>query len=321
MPEPSHPPAAPAFLSPPARTALEMPILPSEAPAAGDWHAHIARLDASIGASLPHPTAPLDSRRTTAAGVPTYVITPPTADPEGPVYLDIHGGALVCGGGDLTRRLAEPHALDTGVVHWAVDYRMPPDHPFPAGLDDVTAVYRELLGERSAAQIVVGGDSAGGNLAAALLLRAREEGLPMPAGLVLHSPEVDLTESGDSFATLRHVSVGLQSLRAVNLLYADGADLSHPHVSPLFGDLTGFPPTLLVSGTRDLFLSNTVRMHRALREAGVAADLHVFDGRPHAGYGAAPEELAVIRELRSFTRTRLGLPPETGTAARGSAIP
>ena len=129
----------------------------------------------------------------------------------------------------------------------------------------------------------------------------------MPAALVLMTPEVDLTESGDSFVTLADVSVGLQSLRDVNELYAGGHDLTDPYLSPLFGDLTGFPPTLLVSGTRDLFLSNTVRMHRKLREAGVDADLHVFDGRPHAGYGNAPEEAAVAAESASFVMRHLGL--------------
>jgi acetyl esterase/lipase len=117
--------------------------------------------------------------------------------------------------------------------------------------------------------------------------------LPMPAALVLLTPEIDLTESGDSFTTLAHVSVGLEPLREVNLLYANGHDLHDPYLSPLFGDLAGFPPTLVICGTRDLFLSNAVRIHRKLREAGVDADLHIFDGRPHAGFGNAPEESAV----------------------------
>jgi acetyl esterase/lipase len=117
-------------------------------------------------------------------------------------------------------------------------------------------------------RIIVGGGSAGGNLAAALLLRAKDEGLPMPAALTLLTPEIDLTESGDSFTTLAHVSVGLQTLRDVNLLYANGHALQDPYLSPLFGDLSGFPPTLVICGTRDLFLTNAVRMHRRLREAG-----------------------------------------------------
>jgi monoterpene epsilon-lactone hydrolase len=127
----------------------------------------------------------------------------------------------------------------------------------------------------------------------------------MPAALVLLTPEVDLTESGDSFVTLADVSVGLQSLHDANRLYAGGADLTDPYLSPLFGDVTGFPPTLLISGTRDLLLSNTVRMHRKLRESGVDADLHIFDARPHAGYGAAPEEAAVSAEIGTFVAKHL----------------
>ena len=122
--------------------------------------------------------------------------------------------------------------------------------------------------------------SAGGNLAAALLVRARDEGLPMPAALVLPTPMVDLTESGDTFQTLNGVDGGLRSQIAVNLLYANGHDLTDPYLSPLFADLSGFPPTFLQSGTRDLFLSNTVRLHRKLLAAGVDTELHIFEAMP-----------------------------------------
>ena len=129
------------------------------------------------------------------------------------------------------------------MITWAVDYRMPPLHPFPAGLDDCVAVFRKALEERAPADIFVGGGSAGGNLAAALILRAKDEGLPMPAALVLGTPEVDLTESGDSFHTNLGFDHVLSPLMSVNLLYANGHDLTEPYLSPLFGDLTGFPPT------------------------------------------------------------------------------
>ncbi len=123
----------------------------------------------------------------------------------------------------------------------------------------------------------------------------------MPAALVLLSPEVDLTESGDTFVTLRDADTTLGSLMPVNELYANGRDLAHPHLSPLFADVSDFPPTLLQSGTRDLFLSNTVRMHRHLRAANVEAELHVFEARPHAGFGGrTPEDLELNAELRRF---------------------
>lgn len=302
------PPPAPAFLSEQARRIIEEPIVVGPMPALDDhdaWLANIAQTDAEILASMPTGPLPVTTTLRTVSGVPVHEIVPDGVDPEGSVHLYIHGGALIYAAGAVGCRMAELDTVATGVVHWSVDYRMPPRHPFPAALDDVTAVYRALLEVRRPSQIIVGGGSAGGNLAAALMLRAAAEGLPMPAGLVLHTPEVDLTESGDTFETLRHVSVRLQSLRQINLLYAAGADLSDPLLSPLFGDVSTFPPTLLVAGTRDLFLSNTVRMHRALREAGVDADLHVFDARPHAGFGQAPEEEAVDRETRLFVQRHL----------------
>jgi epsilon-lactone hydrolase len=191
-------------------------------------------------------------------------------------------------------------AISTGMIHWAVDYRMPPLHPYPTPLDDCMAVYRALLDRRAPQDIFVGGGSAGGNLAAALIARAKDEGLPMPAGLVLMTPEVDLTESGDSFTTNLGIDNVLGRLMQTNLLYANGHDLTHPYLSPLFADVTGFPPTFLQAGTRDLFLSNTVRMHRKLRSAGVDAELHIWEAMPHGGFGGAPEDIEIRLELRRF---------------------
>jgi len=185
---------------------------------------------------------------------------------------------------------------------WSVDYRMPPDHPYPAALDDVLAVYRELLDVRAPEQIVVGGGSAGGNLAAALVLRARDEGMPLPGALILLTPEADLTESGDSFQTNLGIdNVLTESLADSIALYAGDHDLGHPYLSPLFGDLNApFPPTFLQAGTRDLFLSNTVRMHRKLRAGGVDAQLHVFEAMPHGGFFGAPEDDELTEEIRRF---------------------
>jgi acetyl esterase/lipase len=123
----------------------------------------------------------------------------------------------------------------------------------------------------------------------------------MPTALVLRTPEVDLTESGDSFHTNAGIDNVLSSLREVNELYANGYDLSHPYLSPLFADLSGFPPTFLQSGTRDLFLSNTVRMHRKLLSAGVEAELHVFEAMPHGGFGGtSPEDAELAAAVRDF---------------------
>lgn len=238
-----------------------------------------------------------------------FVITPDDLDPgaERFVYLDVHGGALHLGGGKACRAMGLVTASQVGLRTWSVDYRMPPDHPYPAALDDCIAAYRALLEQHRPEEIVIGGKSAGGNIAAATILRARDEGLPLPAAAVLITPEVDLTESGDSFHTNLGIdAVLLKSLMPANLLYADGHDLAHPYLSPLFGDFTkGFPPTFLQAGTRDLFLSNTVRMHRALRAAGVETELHVFEAMPHGGFFGAPEDAELDAEVRRFVAEHL----------------
>jgi acetyl esterase/lipase len=301
----------PVHISDQARAVLATPRPAAGAyPALDDkdgWRRLIASRDRVNAAATSAFAARLkaDVEAKTMAGVPVYVGTPQgdrlVSDRH--VVFDIHGGALVFGGGEANVTFeAKAIALRTGRVTYALDYRMPPDHPLPAALDDCLAVYRALLEERPANQIVVSGTSAGGNLAAALLLRARDEGLPMPAGAILLTPELDLTESGDTFDTLMGLDVVLPArLMPVNLLYAGGADLKHPYLSPLFGDVAGFPPTLLQSGTRDIFLSNTVIMHRKLRKAGVRAELHVWDGMPHAGFsGLAPEDREVSAEVQAF---------------------
>ena len=237
-------------------------------------------------------------------GATIHIATPETISYPECAYIDFHGGALVFGGGDAciaqTRMQADQH----GVLCYGVDYRTPPEDPYPAALDDAMTAYRYVLERHGPKRILVSGRSAGGNLAAAMLLRAREEALPMPAGLVLLSPQADLTESGDSFQVNQLVDVILPgSLMRNNQLYAADAELSHPYLSPLFGDLTGFPPSFLQSGTRDLFLSNTVRMHRALRQAGVPADLHVFEAMPHGGFmGNTPEDRDLAGEVSRFAR-------------------
>jgi acetyl esterase/lipase len=272
------------------------------------WLAWVAARDAAVGeqiASRLPGDLPLTSEARQIAGVPTFVLRPDHVDEDAPIYLDIHGGALIMGGGEVCEVMARGSSLVRPAITWAVDYRMPPRHPYPAALDDCLAVYRALLEERPPERIAVGGGSAGGNLAAALLLRAKDEGLPMPAALVLLSPEVDLTESGDSFQTNLGIDHILGSLMEVNRLYADGHDLAHPYLSPLFGDLAGFPPTFLQTGTRDLFLSNTVRMHRKLLGAGVDAQLHIWEAMPHGGFGGAPEDMEVLLAAQRFVDRHL----------------
>jgi acetyl esterase/lipase len=274
------------------------------------WKAHIAAMDEMIVTSFAASAAdiPATYEPREVANVPVHVITPEGVDSgdDAPIYLDIHGGALIAGGGDACRFMNTSSAARVAMHTWGADYRMPPDHPYPTPLDDCVAVYRALLEVRPPEKIVVGGGSAGGNLVAAMLLRAKDEGLPMPAALLLLTPEIDLTESGDSFDTNAGIDyVLVDRLTDSIALYAGDHDLTHPYLSPIFGDVTGFPPTFVQAGTRDLFLSNAVRIHRKLRDAGVDAELHIWEAMPHGGFFGAPEDAEIAVELRRFLAKHL----------------
>jgi epsilon-lactone hydrolase len=235
-------------------------------------------------------------------GCTTYRVGSPdgqTADER--IFFHLHGGALIAGGGPLCAMSARLQSFAMAATVYAPDYRMPPQCKHPTPLDDCIDAYRAVIERHDPGMVVVHGASAGGNLAAALLLRAREAGLPLPAGLILETPELDLTESGDTFETLALIDCILQRrLGPINRLYAGDHDLAHPHLSPLFGDVGEFPPTLLTAGTRDMFLSNAVRMHHRLRAAGRIAELLVYEAMPHGGFFGAPEDDSLRRDVRSF---------------------
>lgn len=304
----------PAGISPAAQEFLKRQPVPSaEYPPPGDkaaWKAFIAAREDGLRPLLKriNPDIPARLEERSIDGVHVFDISPEDI-PRGTcgIVLEMHGGGLFLCGGELCGLMGLGAAGRFRRRVWAVDYRMPPDHPYPAALDDAVAAYRALLRQHSPQEIIVSGGSAGGNIAAALILRARDEGLALPAGCVLNTPEIDLTESGDSFHTNLGVDPALRSLMPVNLMYANGSDLRHPYLSPLFGDFTkGFPPTLLMTGTRDLYLSNTVRMHRALRTAGVPAELHVVEAGGHGGFPGTPEGEEITREVRRFIGSVLG---------------
>lgn len=235
---------------------------------------------------------------------PIYEVIPaallPGADDAAIFYL--HGGGFIHGAGMLGAYMAMPIAGQSKIRAFSVDYRMPPSAPFPAGLDDAVEAYRWLLGRYDARRIVVVGTSAGAGLAASCILKARDLGLPLPGGCLLFTPEADLTESGDSFETNDTIDVTLKHRLTDSIaLYSDGHDLRDPYLSPIFGDFSkGFAPTHLISGTRDLFLSNTVILHRALLKAGIEAELHIWEAMPHGGFFGAPEDDEVLDEQVRF---------------------
>jgi epsilon-lactone hydrolase len=149
----------------------------------------------------------------------------------------------------------------------------------------------------------IGGSSAGGNLALVTALMIRDRGLPPPAGVVLLTPETDLTESGDTFQTHEDIDVVLKAgLPECNELYAAGRPLTDPYLSPIFAEYSAdFPPVFIQSGTRDLFLSNCALLHRKMLKAGVRAELHVWEAMPHGGFGgASPEDAEVDGAVRDF---------------------
>jgi acetyl esterase/lipase len=189
----------------------------------------------------------------------------------------------------------------------SVDYRMPPDNPFPAAPDDVLAVWKAVLKDYAPKNVVMGGTSAGGGLVMTTMLRLKADRLPMPAAIFIGTPGADLSKTGDSLflnAEVDHVLGRYEGwVQGALELYADGEDLKDPLLSPLYGDLSGFPPAILVTGTRDLLLSSTIRTHRKLRAASVPAELHVYEGQSHADYLLAfdtPEAHDVWSEITSF---------------------
>lgn len=251
-------------------------------------------------------TAPATVETKSIAGVTVHVATPHTIRYPERAHLRIHGGAWVFMGGAFSKGEAAVTAAQMGCVTYGLDYRMPPDHPFPAAVDDGLAVWRELIKQHDPKKIAVSGASAGGNLSATVTLRVRDEGLPMPGAVGLLTPATDLTGAGDTRKTNAGIDTVLRPLNQVVPLYAGAHDLTNPYLSPIYGDFTkGFPPTFLQSGTRDLLLSDTVRMHRKLLQAGIPAELHVWEAMPHGGFGgifgnATPEDAEMSEALVTF---------------------
>ena len=253
----------------------------------------------------------------TIDGVKVYRLTPQNIPARNAkrVLIHVHGGCYVLGAGEA----ALPEALlMAGMSHIeviSVDYRMPPEAYYPAALNDAMTVYEAELKTTNPKDIGVFGRSAGGALTLAMMLRAKQEHLPLPAALAVNSPMADLVDQGDSAQTNALVDNNLVSpspdayCEAGAIFYAHGHDLSDPMLSPLNGDFHGFPPTILATGTRDLMESNTVRTHQKLLQSGVHADLLVFEAMSHVQYAIddrIPEDRQAFQEEGAFMNKHLG---------------
>jgi epsilon-lactone hydrolase len=253
--------------------------------------------------------------KTMIDGVRAFIVTPETIPPQNQnrVLLHMHGGCYVLNPGEAALPEALFMAGFGGFKVISVDYRMPPEAYFPAALDDGMTVYKSILKTTDPKNVAVFGSSAGGALTLEMMLKAKQDGLPMPGAIAPGTPMSDVTKVGDTFVTnakLDNVLVSPDGFcDAATVVYAHGRDLKDPLLSPVYGDMTGFPPTILTSGTRDLLLSNTVRVHRKLREARVDAQLQVFEAQSHAQYyrdDTSPEAKEAFEEIALFFDKHLG---------------
>jgi epsilon-lactone hydrolase len=246
----------------------------------------------------------------TAGGVPAHWVAAPGAD-TGRVLLFLHGGGYELGSlrsdGELAARLGRA----SGMRVLFPEYRLAPEHPFPAAIDDVLAAWNWLRAGQglSARSIAVAGDSAGGGLAVALLVAIRDAAEALPAAAVLMSPTVDLTSSGASMterADQDPISTPAM-LRQFASDYLAGADPATPLASPLFASLAGLPPLLVQAGTADLLLSDSERLTSAAAKAGIDVTVEIGEGLPHA-YPimlGTPEAAEATEQTRKFLRARV----------------
>ena len=257
---------------------------------------------------------PVDVQQSTVAGVPVRLITPsgiPEAHKDW-VLIDLHGGGFNSDSGSLTESIPVAYLARTRCV--AVLYRLAPEHPFPAAVDDAVAVYREQLKTHKPGDIAIFGTSAGAILTGEVAVKLKQLGLPLPGALGVFSGMADFSRHGDSEAiySLRgfsgHLTVPNPPVQGSNNEYARNINLRDPVLSPVFADLHGMPPTLFITSTRDLLLSGTTTMHRAFLAAGVDAQLVVFEALPHAFWNdpTLPETKEANEMMANFFSKHLG---------------
>ena len=264
---------------------------------------------ARLCALLPAPQE-LSSQPVDLNGVPGIQVTAQKSDPSRCIYY-LHGGGYVIGSAKTHEVLAHDLSEATAMRVCSLDYRLAPEHPFPAGLEDAIAGYRWLLANGHAPKrIAIAGDSAGGGLAVATLVALRERGLPLPACAVCFSPWVDLEATGASMD--RRADVDPMVQREGVLWYADlylaGASPRHPLASPLHADLSGLPPVLIQVGDAETLLDDSLRLAERLQAAGCSVDLRVWDRMIHVWQLFAPilsEGRDAIAEAAAFINERI----------------
>lgn len=251
------------------------------------------------------------------AGIPARKLTPETAGDERHV-LYLHGGAYVEGSPKSHTALAGQVAHAAGATTWLIDYRLAPEHPHPAAVEDALAAYRALLDAGIAAnRMAIAGDSAGGGLTLAVTLAIRAAKLPLPAALALLSPWTDLTLSGASMLDNieREPMLNVTWLDWAAGLYCGSAGAgpstlrTDPGVSPLFADFSGFPPMIVHVGSDEVLLDDATFLGRRAAQAGVEVTLKVYDGLWHvfqAQAGLIAEADASLREIGGFLRRHTG---------------
>lgn len=258
---------------------------------------------------------PVDITPGTLAGVPVKIITPPEipADHADRILINLHGGGFNSDSGSLTETIPVAALSHTKTI--AVLYRLAPEHPFPAALDDAIAVYREVLKTHQPQNIAIFGTSAGAILTAEVAVKIKQLGLPEPGALGIFSGMGDFSRNGDSQAIFAldgfsgHLNVPKPPQPGSQNEYARNIDLKDPVLSPVFADLHNMPPTLFLTSTRDLLLSGTTILHRAFLAAGNDnAQLVVFEALPHAFWNDStlPETREANQMMARFFSTHLG---------------
>ncbi|MDJ0702915.1 MAG: alpha/beta hydrolase [Leptolyngbyaceae cyanobacterium MO_188.B28] len=258
----------------------------------------------------PHPTAQV--RPINADGVFAELISSPSGDPDR-VILYLHGGGFVAGNCQTHRRIACDLAAASMASVLLIDYRLAPEHPYPAALEDTLTAYRWLVNtcRFDPSQVAIAGDSAGGNLALGALLSLRDAGEPLPASAFLISPYCDLTRAGKTFVTHTAMDpmVSPQLVEAMTAWYAPNGNLRHSLLSPLYADLSGLPPLLIHVGAAEILLDDALQLARQAGLANVAVELKVWQDMLHCFHLFAPmleEGRWAIAEAGAFLNRYLG---------------